>query len=162
MATYTDVSSFKRDFYPDRDDVDPRFLARAAAMSYNYVNSKLGRFYSVPFAQVSSAYPPIIVDASDMITRALANYIIKKSGLPKVTQLIDKDNPFDPITILDNICMGALDIYDADGDLVARLSGTDAWTNIAGRLRIFDRDHEFNHEISETDLDNIDNDREAH
>lgn len=158
MATYTDISSFKADFYPDRVEVAPRFIDRAATAVYNWINAELSRFYTVPF---SATYPPLIVDISDFATKAVTDFLIKKGRMPKVKE-IAKDSPFDPMRMLEKLIKNEMELLDSSGDVISRKSGTAPWTNMSGKIRVFDRDHEFNWRVDTTDLDALEDEREAH
>jgi hypothetical protein len=66
-VTYTNTETFQRDFAPAGVDANfPRLVTRAAVMAYNYINSRLGTRYSVPFA---APYPSAVVDISDLLTK---------------------------------------------------------------------------------------------
>src|SRR5688572_15020727 len=70
MATYTDTTTFARDFdIAGAGEKFPRLVQRAAALSYNYINARLAGVYETPF---EAPYPANIVDISDMLTRWFA------------------------------------------------------------------------------------------
>jgi hypothetical protein len=130
-------------------------------MAYNFINGALGRWYTIPFEQVSSEYPPLIIDISDFLTKAIADALAAKKRSIKIKD-VSGTGAVDPIKWLEQICKNEIILYDEDGNEISRKAGVAAWTNMSPVLRIFDRDHEFSHELSSTDADALADEREAH
>lgn len=145
MATYTDTDKLRTDtFIVSDDEITERVLTRAGVMSYNVVNAKLDGIYAVPFA---ATFPPIIVDISDMLTRAFARMFqaVHTGGKLKKGDKQSNEGQL-ALSMLDDIASGAMSIPG-----LSRASARKAAHNLDGYTRIFDIDNPLNH-MPDSDL----------
>lgn len=146
MSSYTDIPSFRREFWQvNSDEIHETILDTAATMAYNTINAALNSIYSVPF---SVTYPPMIVDISNILTKYYALLIAKKGSSPAVAGENEGDLKKLAEEMLDDLRTGKKDLPDE-----ARLSSLEAWSNTMDRMRIFDLDDPINHGV---DLDYLD------
>lgn len=165
MANYTEVETYERDWWPRGKDTDTRYINAAAKTGAAIIDAKLSKCYAVPFSRATvgtaQLYPPVIVAISDLLTKVLAEYLMEKGRIPKVSEVEDKAlvNPF---SMLADIVSGDMDVIDANGNRLARLTATGAYVPALQKdyAPIFEVDSELEHEPHEDLLDDIEDARD--
>jgi hypothetical protein len=156
---YTNIETFQRDFLPtSSDEVFGRLVERAAVIAYNYINSKLGSVYPVPFV---APFPGTIVDISDLFTKCVVSKLQGKRGpiLPKPGK-VQRDAIHDDCSIafymLDELVSLKTTIPG-----VLPLAGAAGYHTRAGYTPTFDVDAAENHQPDPDLLDRIRSERDA-
>jgi phage gp36-like protein len=146
MATYTDITTFEQTF-PEKS-IERTFVAEAASIAYEYINSALDGVYVVPFTPT----PSVIEKLSNLLTRSIVLALVSK-GTVTIKDIKDR-SAIDPIQWLQDLRARKLSIPG-----VTVLAASGAWCNTAGQMHIFDLDNEVYHQPDHDRLDELANDR---
>jgi hypothetical protein len=164
MATYTAVSTFKRDWWPRGTDTNQGHIQAAATTAKNIIDAKLGKCYAVPFttATTSGNYPGIVVSISDLLTKILVEYLMEKGRLPTV-QIIEEKALINPLAMLQEIVDGDAEVIDGDDTKLGRLTTTGAWvpSHQKDYRPIFEIDDDLDQYASEDLIDALEDWRET-